>query len=237
MIILLCKVKSISDFNFSFITICIKMEYIHSSWKPLFDQYEFDLDQIQSENNESNLPVYPPKQQIFRVFEKPVDNIRVLLLGQDPYHGPGQAHGLSFSVEQHVRIPPSLQNIFKELQSEFPDRKYSFKTGDLTRWFNEEDIFLLNASLSVIKGKPSSHMNLWEEFTNDVIEFVQERNKKCVFLLLGNFAKGKAQVIKDKTRIITGVHPSPYSASNGFFGSDLFKKVENALGEPINWQN
>lgn len=210
---------------------------VHESWTELFDQYEFHEDVLLTSNNDSNLPIYPPIHQVFRVFEMPVEEIRVLLLGQDPYHGPGQAHGLSFSVEKKVRIPPSLQNIYKELQSEFPDRNYTFTNGDLYKWHSQEKIFLLNASLTVVKGTPSSHMSVWEEFTDDVIKFVQEKNKKCVFLLLGNFAKGKSKYIEDSKRVITGVHPSPYSAMNGFFGSDLFKKVEKAIGKKIDWQN
>ena len=164
-----------------------------------------------------------------------VREIKVLLLGQDPYHGPGQAHGLSFSVPEGVKIPPSLRNIYKELQNEFPERNYKFDSGNLEKWFYREKIFLLNASLSVIKEKPGSQMKIWEGFTNNVIKFVSEQNKSCVFLLLGNFAKAKECLIYNKERIIKCVHPSPLSAHNGFFGSGIFKKVEELLGTNIDW--
>ena len=205
----------------------------HTSWKPFFDQYIFeDINELYNENND----VYPKKQDIFKVFEMDVREIKVLLLGQDPYHGPGQAHGLSFSVPTGVKIPPSLRNIYKELQKEFPERNYTFNSGNLENWFYREKIFLLNSSLTVIKGQPGSMMKIWEEFTNDAIRFIDEHNNKCVFLLLGNFAKSKESFISNKERIITGIHPSPLSASKGFFNSNIFRKVEEKLGEKINWK-
>ena len=205
----------------------------HESWKPLFDEFDFDIDVIYSESK----PVYPKREHLFRVFEMDVREIKVLLLGQDPYHGPGQAHGLSFSVPNGVRVPPSLQNIYKELQKEFPERNYKFTSGNLENWFYREKIFLLNASLSVIEGTPSSMMDIWEDFTNETIKFISENNTNCVFLLLGTFAKAKKIFIKNKERIIEGVHPSPFSANHGFFGSNIFKKVEEKLNNKINWLN
>lgn len=206
----------------------------HESWASLFDSYDFS--DIESAYHQlGGDEIYPKKEDIFKVFEMDVKDIRVLLLGQDPYHGPGQAHGLSFSVPTGIPIPPSLRNIYKELQTEYPDGGYIFQTGNLERWFREEKIFLLNASLSVIKGQPSSHMDVWKDFTNDVIKFVSEHNLTCVFLLLGNFAKAKEVFIKNKSRIIKGVHPSPLAAHHGFFGSSIFKQVEKLLGQPINW--
>jgi len=208
------------------------MNTYHESWKLLFEKYDFeDIDNFYSVNSD----IYPKKELLFRVFEMDVGEIKLLLLGQDPYHGPGQAHGLSFSVPTGLPIPPSLRNIYKELQTEFPERNYKFNSGNLENWFYREKIFLLNSSLSVIKGKPGSMMNIWEEFTNDVIKFVSEQNKKCIFLLLGNFAKAKESFILNKERIIKGVHPSPMAASHGFFGSNIFKQVEEKLGEKINW--
>jgi uracil-DNA glycosylase len=209
------------------------METINESWKPLFEQFNFNLDGVYTVSD----IVYPDRNHIFRVFEMDVKKCRVVLLGQDPYHGQGQAHGLSFSVPDGTLIPPSLRNIYKELQSEFPDREYKFLSGNLEKWFYRENILLLNSSLSVIKGKPGSHMEIWEEFTDKVIEFISEHNKTCVFLLLGNFAKQKKSFILDKERIVEGVHPSPMAATRGFFGSNVFIKVENLLGEKINWQN
>lgn len=206
---------------------------IHTSWKPLFDKYNFDvcLDKLYSLDD----IVYPPKKHIFRVFEMDVKDIKLLLLGQDPYHNPSQAHGLSFSVPTGIKIPPSLRNIYKELNNEFPERNYTFNSGNLERWFYEEKIFLLNASLSVIQNKPGSQMPIWKAFTNDIIKYISDNNSKCIFLLLGNFAKSKEVFIANKDNIITGIHPSPLSASRGFFNSNIFKLVEIKLGEKINW--
>ncbi len=210
---------------------------IHESWKPLFDEYinDINLDKIYKTTD----IIYPPKEKIFKVFEMDVKDIKVLLLGQDPYHNPNQANGLSFSVETGVKVPPSLKNIFKELKNEFPDRNYDFTSdnGNLERWFYQEKIFLLNASLSVIHNKPASHMKLWEKFTNNVIKYISDNNDKCVFLLLGNYAKSKEKFIgnNNKNNIVNGVHPSPLSANNGFFNSQIFIKVEEKLGSKINW--
>lgn len=200
---------------------------IHSSWNPLFQEYDFDLDDIYTGD------VYPPREDLFRAFEIPLQEIRIVLLGQDPYHGPGQAHGLSFSVPKGVPIPPSLQNIYKELQRSFPERNYKFPSGNLTEWLTREKIFLFNASLTVEKGKAGSHMSLWKEFTDEVIQTIDKHNSKCVFLLLGNFAKEKASLIQRKHRIVTEVHPSPLA--RGFVGSNVFKRVETVLGEAVNW--
>lgn len=205
----------------------------HQSWLPLFQLYDFDLNELYSDKEE----IYPARKHIFRVFEMDVKDINILLLGQDPYHNPGQAHGLSFSVPESVAIPPSLRNIYKELQLEFPERNYKFTHGNLEKWFYREKIFLLNASLSVIRNKPGSQINVWQEFTNDVIKFISENNSKCIFVLLGNFAKSKEKFITDKTRIIKGTHPSPLSAHNGFFNSGIFKQVEKMLGKQIDWSN
>ena len=219
------------DNNKSSIKICDDMKNIHPSWLPLFNEYDFDLDELYNTGD----IVYPSRKDIFKVFQMDVKDIKVLLLGQDPYHNPDQANGLSFSVNSGIKIPPSLKNIYKELQNEFPERNYIFNSGNLEKWFNKEKIFLLNASLSVIKNKPASQMHIWEEFTNDVIKFISEQNKTCIFILLGNFAKSKQIFISKKENIITGVHPSPLSAHNGFFGSNLFINIENKLGHKIDW--
>ncbi len=205
---------------------------IHNAWQPLFEQYEIDLDSIY---NDSVLPVYPLQSDVFRVFSMDPKEIRLVLLGQDPYHGPGQAHGLAFSVAPGVPVPPSLQNIFKELQLEFPERNYKFSHGCLARWHEEEKIFLLNTALTVLQGQPNSHSDIWTSFTDDVIRTIVSANPKVVFILLGNYAKSKASLISDPKRIITGVHPSPLSAHRGFFGSGIFTRVEGVLGSPINW--
>jgi len=203
---------------------------IHSSWNKLFDEYNIDLE----EHYKCKKPVYPPKNCVFRAFEMPLSNVKVVLLGQDPYHGPGQAHGLSFSVPDGIVIPPSLRNIQKELQIEFPERGYKYgKSGNLEKWV-QQGIFLLNAALTVEEGRPNSHSEVWAEFTDDVIKYIAA-NTNCIFILLGNYAKTKDKFIKNKDRIIYGVHPSPLSAHRGFFNSGLFKEVELKLGQEIDW--
>ena len=207
------------------------MNSYHQSWKPLFDTLNIDIDILYSGSE----VVYPKKEQLFRAFEMNVEDIKIVILGQDPYHSPEQAHGLSFSVPEGIKIPPSLRNMYKELQEEFPERDYKFNSGNLEKWFYREKIFLLNSSLSVIKRKPGSHLKIWQQFTDNVIQFISQHNKTCVFLLLGNFAKAKERLISDKERVIKGVHPSPLSAHNGFFGSMIFRKVEELLRTNIDW--
>lgn len=204
------------------------MGEIHDSWNKLFSQYDIDLNEIYKIGE-----VYPPKELVFKVFQMDVKAIKILLLGQDPYHGPNQAHGLSFSVPNGEKIPPSLKNIYKELKLEFPERNYDFTSGNLEQWFTREKIFLLNSSLTVQKGKAGSDMSIWEDFTNDVIKFISEQNENCVFLLLGNYAKSKSVFIKNKSKIVTEVHPSPLA--KGFVGSNVFKRVESVLGYKIDW--
>jgi uracil-DNA glycosylase len=206
------------------------MYEIHDSWTNLFNQYDINIDDIYEIGE-----VYPPKDMVFKVFQMDVKDIRIVLLGQDPYHGPNQAHGLSFSVPVNEKIPPSLKNIFKELILEFPERNYNFKSGNLEQWFTREKIFLLNSSLTVQRGKAGSDMSIWEEFTDGVIKFISEQNSDCVFLLLGNYAKSKNVFIKNKNKIVTEVHPSPLA--RGFVGSNVFKRVEDVLGEEVDWSN
>lgn len=204
------------------------MSTIHPSWAKLFQQYEFDLDSIYN-----NHAVYPSRENVFRVFQMDVKTIKIVLLGQDPYHAPGQAHGLSFSVPDGEKIPPSLKNIYKELTFNFPERNYQFNTGNLEKWFTRENIFLLNSSLTVQHGKAGSDMDIWEDFTDEVIQFISNQNNDCVFLLLGNYAKSKSKFINNKNKIVMEVHPSPLA--RGFIGSNVFKRVETALGYNINW--
>lgn len=205
---------------------------MHPSWKPLFDEYEIDIDSIY---DNSILPVYPSADNVFRIFDMSVMDIQIVLLGQDPYHGPGQAHGLSFSVPVGIPIPPSLRNIFKELQTEFPERSYEFTHGNLQKWF-DQGIFLLNAALTVEEGKPNSHAAIWSDFTDDVIKYIVANNKSCIFLLLGSFAQSKS-IFCNPDRVIKGIHPSPLSAHRGFFESNIFKRVEEKTSKSIDWQN
>ncbi len=212
------------------------MVKVHISWKPLFEKEAELLKSIQSkienESNEKN--IYPPKEQRLRVFQKDLQKIEIVLLGQDPYHGKGEANGLSFSTDAK-KIPPSLLNIYKEIQHNFPERKYSFTNGDLTHWFKKEHIFLLNASLSVEEKNPGSHLSLWEPFTNRVIEYIASQNPRCIFLLFGNYAISKSKFIEDKSRILSTSHPSPLGAHRGFIGSMIFKKCEEKLGREVQW--
>jgi uracil-DNA glycosylase len=203
------------------------MSNYHSSWKPLFDNYSIDI--------KKDGVIYPDEKDIYRVFEMDIKEIKILLLGQDPYHQPNQAHGLSFSVPKSSKIPPSLKNIFKEIKSEFPERNYEFTHGNLEKWFYREKIFLLNSALTVEKGKPACHLKHWEKFTDRVIEMISKNNDECVFVLLGNYAKSKEKYITNKDKIITGFHPSPLSAYHGFFNSNIFTKIEQKVGK-VNWQ-
>lgn len=207
---------------------------IHECWKPLFEKHKELLDDIYKKTLEYELPVYPPTDLIYKVFQIDVKEIKILLLGQDPYHSANQANGLAFSVNNNVKIPPSLKNIYKELNNTYPDT-YQFNHGNLERWFNEEKIFLLNSSLTVLEGKPGIFMKKWQPFTDDIIKFINDNNKNCIFLLLGNFAKEKSKFIDNKDKIITGVHPSPLSANRGFLGSKIFKIVDEKVGYQINW--
>lgn len=212
---------------------------VHSSWYPLFEKWQVEIDTIIADvyNCENKLKTFPPKELIFKAFEISVNDISIALIGQDCYHGENQAMGLAFSVPISVKIPPSLVNIFKELNNEFPERKYDFTNGDLSTWANREGIFLLNSALTVRQSTPLSHIKKWEKFTDAVIKYLVENNSKCIFLLLGNYAKDKAKIIQNDARIVKGIHPSPLSAYNGFFNSNIFKEVETKLGKQIHWQN
>lgn len=184
--------------------------------------------------------IYPPGGQIFNAFNLThFDNVKVVILGQDPYHGPGQAHGLCFSVAPGIKPPPSLVNIFKELRSDLglPIPNH----GTLTKWA-EQGVLLLNASLTVRAGEPMSHAKIgWAQFTNSVIKKISDEKEHVVFLLWGKFAQEKQELI-DATRhhlILKAAHPSPYSADAGFFGCKHFSKtnqflVQNGI-DPIDW--
>lgn len=183
--------------------------------------------------------IYPPAKLIFNAFDScPFDNVKVVILGQDPYHGPGQAHGLCFSVNDGVPFPPSLQNIFKEIADDL--QKPIPKSGNLTRLANQ-GVLLLNATLTVQKDKAGSHQNKgWEEFTDAAIRILAEKKTNIVFLLWGSFAGKKETLITpNKHLVLKSAHPSPLSAYRGFLGNKHFSKTNEYLisqgKEPIDW--
>lgn len=214
------------------------------SWQRLLaDEFEKEYFQdlfkfIDQEYEAGN--VFPPKELIFSAFEHtPYEQVKVVILGQDPYHGAGQSHGLAFSVQKGVKIPPSLRNMYKELASDLAIEPASH--GNLTSWANQ-GVLLLNTVLTVREGEANSHQKHgWERFTDRVIEVLNEREDPIVFVLWGKPAQQKATMI-DATKhiIIQSFHPSPLSASRGFFGSKPFSKVNDALitlgKQPINWE-
>lgn len=184
--------------------------------------------------------VYPEKENIWQAFQwTPYHEVKVVLLGQDPYHGENQAHGLSFSVNPDISIPPSLRNMYKELESDLGIPPASH--GYLRKWA-EEGVLLLNTVLTVRKGEAHSHQKKgWEDLTDEVIRALNAREKPVVFLLWGNAAKAKRKMIdEEKHIVITSAHPSPLSAYRGFFGSQPFSKTNEALKEmgeePIDWR-
>jgi uracil-DNA glycosylase len=175
--------------------------------------------------------VYPPKELIFNAFKLcPYKDVKVVILGQDPYHGAGQAQGLSFSVPDGVKIPPSLRNIYKELESDLGIK--SPEAGNLEHWATQ-GVLLLNATLTVQEGTPGAHQGLgWETFTDTVIRKISEDKEHVVFLLWGKFAESKAVLIDNtKHLILTAPHPSPFSAYRGFLGSKHFSKTNTYLSK------
>lgn len=203
--------------------------------KPYFQQIALH---IKTEKSQGKI-IYPPGRFIFNAFDTtPLDKIKVVILGQDPYHGPGQAHGLCFSVQNGVPPPPSLVNIFKELHSDIgiaiPNH------GNLTHWA-EQGVFLLNASLTVRAGEPMSHSKIgWASFTDTVIKTISDQRDHVVFMLWGKFAQEKRVLIDEsKHLILKAAHPSPLSASAGFFGCKHFSKANAYLVskgiDPIDW--
>lgn len=183
--------------------------------------------------------IFPPKNYIFNALKlTPYQNTKVVIVGQDPYLGVGEAHGLSFSVQEGIKVPPSLKNIYKELEDDLgiPSKV----SGDLTGWA-KEGVLLLNAVLTVVKDTPASHKNLgWERLTDYIIKVLNEKEEPVVFILWGNFAKAKKELITNpKHLVLTSAHPSPFSANYGFFGSKPFSKTNEFLQKnnlkPIDW--
>jgi uracil-DNA glycosylase len=216
---------------------------INESWKNVLIE-EFNLPYFYSLRNflieeKKQFTVYPPGNQIFSAFDiTPFNSVKVVILGQDPYHGKGQAHGLCFSVPPGITPPPSLVNIFKEIQNDLGIPMPSH--GNLENWARQ-GVLLLNATLTVRANQPGSHQNKgWEMFTDQVIRTLSRDKSGLVFLLWGKFAQAKEYLIDSKKHfILKAAHPSPYSASSGFFGCRLFSKTNEILRgqgkDEINW--
>lgn len=216
---------------------------IEESWKQILSA-EFEKDYFRQltdfvRNEYRSTTVYPPGKLIFNAFNLcPFEQVKVVIIGQDPYHGPGQAHGLCFSVNDNVPFPPSLRNIFKEIQDDLG--KPIPESGNLTRWA-KQGVLLLNATLTVQAHQAGSHQRRgWEEFTDAAIRALAEQREHLVFILWGAYAQKKGAFI-DRSRhlVLTSVHPSPLSAHNGFFGNRHFSRANEYLQQhgqtPIEW--
>lgn len=199
----------------------INKEYFKKLFKFLEEEYKKEK-------------IYPPQNLIFNLFENiTYEEIKVVILGQDPYHGFGQGNGIAFSVNKGVKLPPSLKNIFKELEKEYSYQENKFiipKNGDLTKWV-KQGVFLLNTTLTVREGNPNSHSKKgWEIFTDEVLKKLNEKEEPIVFLLWGNFAREKKKYITNSRHLVLeAAHPSPLSANRGFFGCNHFIEVNNFL--------
>ena len=216
---------------------------IEKSWQEVL-QVEFDKPYFESlvsfvKQEYASNTIFPPAGQIFNAFNTcPFNNVKVVILGQDPYHGPGQAHGLCFSVNDGIQFPPSLQNIFKEITSDLGIP--APKTGNLARWA-EQGVLLLNATLTVRASQAGSHQGKgWEEFTDAVIKTISEKTENVVFILWGSYAiKKKSLINASKHCILTAPHPSPLSSYRGFFGCKHFSQTNTYLTskgkQPIEW--
>lgn len=216
---------------------------INESWKSQLSEefvkdYFVELSNfVRNEYKTQN--IYPPGKLIFNAFDQcPFDQLKVVILGQDPYHGPGQAHGLCFSVNDGVAFPPSLRNIFKELKNDV--KKEIPKNGNLTDWA-KQGVLLLNATLTVRANQAGSHQKKgWEQFTDAVINKINAEKENVVFILWGNYAISKGKFIdQNKHLVLSSVHPSPLSASRGYFGNHHFSKTNDFLTskklKPIQW--
>ena len=221
------------------------MELFHNDWDSVLEDVtkttEFYNTMVMVKKEYQTKTIFPPKEHIFEALKlTSYKDTKVVIVGQDPYHGVGEAHGLSFSVRKGIRVPPSLQNIYKEIYDDLGIVEPK-TNGDLTKWA-KEGVLLLNAILSVEKDKAGSHSNMgWEFFTDSIIKKLNEKETPIVFILWGSFARSKKFYITNKKHlIIESTHPSPFSARNGFFGSKPFSKANDFLiknGEkPIDWQ-
>tara|TARA_B000000565_G_scaffold207965_1_gene161361 strand:+ start:973 stop:1638 length:666 start_codon:yes stop_codon:yes gene_type:complete len=214
----------------------------HETWKSFINfetkkpYFKKIKDHLISDNAEGKI-VLPEPKKFFRAFDLcELNNLKVVIIGQDPYHTPGVPNGLAFSVNKNQKLPPSLINIFRELESDLGVKNY---IGDLSAW-SRQGVLLLNTCLSVCAGLPASHSNIgWENFTNAAIEEIQKK-KNIIFLLWGKHAQQKKAFIQEDNFILEAAHPSPLSANNGFFGCNHFSKTNNLLtslgSDPIDWQ-
>ncbi|MFK8161446.1 MAG: uracil-DNA glycosylase [Lewinella sp.] len=217
---------------------------IHPSWKKaLSDEFTKPyfkmLTTFLKAEKADNKAIYPPGPKIFNAYDTtPIEDVKVVILGQDPYHNPGQAMGLSFSVPEGTRIPPSLRNIYKELNTSLGIAPANH--GDLTKWA-EQGVFLLNAMLTVERNQPGSHQRSgWQFFTDASIKAISDQRENVVFMLWGAFARKKAVLIDaEKHLVLESAHPSPFSADRGFFGNNHFilanEYLEKNGRQPINW--
>ena len=211
------------------------MQLVGNSWDQILDE-EFHKDYFKKivlyiNKAYKEREIYPPKNYILRaLYLTDYKDVKVVILGQDPYHGTGEANGLAFAVNNGIKLPPSLKNIYKELNDDL-NIKIS-NNGDLTCWA-KEGVLLLNSVLTVEKDKPASHKNLgWQEFTDAIIRKINEKETPVVFILWGNFAKSKKSLITNpKHLVISSSHPSPFSCNYGFFGSKPFSKANKFLKE------
>ena len=218
--------------------------YLEESWKTrLAEEFEADymqsLSQFLREQKLQKKTIYPPGNKIFNAFQlTKFEEVKVVILGQDPYHGIGQAHGLSFSVEQGIKPPPSLKNIFKELEYDLGLKQPEH--GNLEKWAHQ-GVLLLNSILTVERGNPGSHAKKgWEIFTDQVLKTITLHRKSIVFILWGQKAQDKCHFIDaNENLVIKSSHPSPYSAHAGFLGSKPFSRANNYLKDrgidPIDW--
>lgn len=218
---------------------------IEESWKlalaNAFNSASFHaLKSFLAKEKQAGKHIYPNGSSIFKAFNTcPFDEVRVVILGQDPYHGPNQAHGLSFSVPDGVSHPPSLQNIFKEINRSL--KQPCLPSGDLSRWATQ-GVLLLNAILTVEAGKAGSHRNQgWEEFTDEVLIQLNQKRKGIVYMLWGNYARSKARLLnRENNLVLESVHPSPLSAYQGFIGNNHFVLANEYLikheQQPIDWK-
>lgn len=221
------------------------MKIFKNDWdevlKDVTNTKEFYNTMVLAKKEYETKTIFPPRDHIFEALKlTPFANVKVVIVGQDPYHGTGEAHGLSFSVRPGIKVPPSLQNIYKEIYSDLGIIEPK-NCGDLTKWA-KEGVLLLNSILTVEKDKAGSHSSLgWEFFTDSIIKKLNEKDTPIVFILWGSFARSKKFYITNpKHFIVESTHPSPFSANHGFFGSKPFSKTNEFLKknniQPVDWQ-